>query len=240
MIFLDDITISFFSISLYYNMVYRRRTYRKRRIVRKRRSFQKRRTFRKRGARVTRAKTMGFSRRLATTVAPIVDGVLAGTLIWRFSDLGSVTEYTSLFSEYRLNMMVIKFRYSNQIPSNEAAMVPVTQCAPNFYWVNTRKSAEAIPNLAAMQQVSESKMCGLRGQTITVKVRPWYETPRYQAGTIWAYGPTRGWVSTTYPTVPWNACNYIVDGSLNGGTGANTIGKLFIDTTCYFQCRGTK
>lgn len=200
------------------------------------RSFKRRRNTRRQFA----GKVMTFTRRTNTRIEVVADTVVTGVLQYKLDNLPSYVEYTALFSEYKLVKIVHKIRWSNQLPTRETAMVPVTQCCPNFYYVTTQKDAAPIASMNNMLEVSEHKMVPMTGQSITVTVRPYFDQSVYLSSVSSGYGGRRGWISCLYPGVPHNALKFLIDGTLNGGTGGLQLGKMLFDTVYHFQCRGTK
>lgn len=157
---------------------------------------------------------------------------------WTFqlNQIADYGDFAQLFDNYKLNAVVIKFRWDRNAPQSDditASTVPIMHYAIDYNDANTPLS------LNVLKQYGSYKAWHMNHATThTVKLYPKAQSASYRTAVTTAYGPRKGWISMTYVDVPHYAFKYWIDGSQGGDdTGENSLGYLNWEVKYYFQVR---
>lgn len=225
-------------------MVYRRFYRRKFRRIRPRTSFRRRRTFRRfRAFRKRPVKAMhrvlSFTRYGATAKMDIksISGVnQSGGWTFQLNQIATYGDFAALFDDYKLNAVVIKFRWDRDAP--DAEDITATTCPIMHYAIDYNDATTPLSVTGLKEYGSYKAWYMNKAGTHTVKLYPKAQSASYRTAVTTAYGPRKGWINMQYPDVPHYAFKYWIDGSQGGDdTGENTLGVLNWEVKYYFQVK---
>lgn len=209
---------------------YSRRRYSRRPMRRFRRTFKRaRRVYRKR-----RGNTRIFN--IARCGAIYRQGISDGYFFagWAFSiaPIPSVSEYTNLWDQYKINCVVVKFRWSNQARELGDIQHPV----PVFHYAidYNDDATPTTPNELTQYQNYRSFQLA-NAKEYKIKLYPKSQSMTYKSAVTTGYSPKKQWINTSDPTVPHYGLKFAIDGSQAGGIGENALGVLEFQTKYYLS-----
>jgi len=212
----------------------RRKTYRRR----PRRSFKRSR----RGGRRRRGGNRLNCRRGGTPLNyQIYDHTQYYGMGFGLIDLPTFSEFTALFDQYKLNCVVVKFRFDHTPDPVMQAEAGYVYTQPILRWVVDDTDATAFTTVNAMTECQRYKFKTMMpGRDISIKIYPKLQRMLYEGVGVTGYSPARGWVSTADTSVPHYGLKWTVDASAAAGTGSNRLGTVTMERTYYFSFRTTK
>lgn len=177
-----------------------------------------------------------FFKRVMATQFNILDTATINSfgLKFRLVDLPSYTEFTSLFDQYKIAGIGLKFMYShNMSPVYDA----VDRSLPVCHTVIDYDDAEVLVNENDFLQYETLKTRRL-DKTFSLYLRPMICDSLYQ-GAFTGYGVKRGWIDCSSLNIEHYGVKICVDPIVHG-VGENTIGILSMYTTFYLKFRGVR
>lgn len=158
---------------------------------------------------------------------------------WAFclSDVPDYTEFTELFEYYRITGVRIRYTFNGTnatLPiGNSYAFMPTI-----MYAADTNDSTPETRNDLMQHNGVSFKTLNRPGN---VFVKPRTQVMMYEgvAGTGYAEGSMK-WINTSDPNVPHYGWKYSINGDLEGGMGAQNIGKVTFMVTYYIELKGAK
>lgn len=225
-------------------MVYRRFYRRKFRRIRPRRSYirrigKKQRLSRRRPVKAMN-RALGFKRIGATGTILVNDGngvgVNSGSWDFSLDMVANYGEFTSLFDNYKLNCVVIKFNWHTDASVNGETG---EGCPIMHHYVDYNDSTAPLSLGEILTAGNHKQWMMNRASTKTIKVYPKPQSAMWRTGAATAYGPKKGWINSVYSDVKHKGWKFWIDGT-NGatvGTGTQTIGRLSYTCTFYFQVK---
>lgn len=211
----------------------RRRRFRRRRPLR-RRSYRRRRVFR----RSRRQRVHSFTRWTDVASQAILDNGSNSTMTFALSQLPSYTEFTNLFDQYKINCVVLKMRFLNQIPDRVDSSTGVGRA--NFHYCIDYNDSVGYTTVSQFAQVSNYRVHALNGERDwSIKIFPKCQKQIYVGLASTGYGPTKSWINTADAAVPHYGLKYLIESGV-AGVGENTIGILQIQAKYYISCKNVK
>lgn len=165
----------------------------------------------------------------STSINNLSAGASAGVYCPQLTNLPNATEFTTLFDEYRINKVVVKF-----IPNFTGSdMNPnaTFNSMPNIYSIIDYDDQSTPANLDELLQYPSMKLT--RGNSIHTRVF----TPKVSLdvnGTGGVAAKAKQWLDCAVSTVPHNGMKYWLDAA-----GVST-GSYRVFVTMYFSCRGVR
>ncbi len=155
---------------------------------------------------------------------------------FQLSDLTSYSEFVSLFDQYRIDKLDLKFIYSQ---SNAPVPIPAANiaCMPLMYHVIDYNDSTALSIPEEYQQYQNCVVANI-DRFPTISFRPKLATAIYN-GTFSGYGSTALWVDTNTAGARYYGSKFTVD-PLNTNTGSNILGYLTIVITYHLSFRHVK
>lgn len=182
-----------------------------------------------------------FKRGIDTYKIPVPDRQATAAWSFRLDYLPNYTEFTSLYDQYKINMVVGKIGFSKTGPTGGVELEPATACIPNFHWAIDYNDGTAPVNVSELVQYDSHRVASMVGdRKTTVIVRPCFLRQNYATLIATGYSPVRGWINCSDPTVTHYGIKIITDGSLGGGIGEEILGVMTVDWTYYISCKNTK
>lgn len=183
-------------------------------------------------------RTFRMTRWTDISTTNVTDANQFGVMTFYINQLPSVTEFTSLFDQYKINCVVLKMRFLNQIPDRTDAGAGMFRA--NFHYCIDYNDSAAYTTIAQFAQVSNYKCHALNGERDwSIKIYPKAQKAIYQGLASTGYGPTKTWINTADPAVPHYGLKYLID--INGGGGGeNVIGSLQMQAKYYMSFKNVK
>lgn len=181
-----------------------------------------------------------FKRSLYNEIST-ASGQLKDGVSWKLSDVPGYTEFTNLFDQYRINMVVVKFicRASStsvmESYNNSAIALPI------LHWVIDLDDEGTPANISELEQYGKKHtyMFDAGKRVATCKIRPRNTNKVYGAASADAAALAKPgiWLDTASATVPYYGLKYILDIPQTG-----TVYNMTFDvvTTFYLQFRQSR
>lgn len=153
----------------------------------------------------------------------------AGFRLAGIDNIVNPTDFTTLYDQYRINYVVMKF-YLKRDPSAQAAAAAVV---PRLYWYRDLDDSSAPADLNEMRENSRVTIKTLNMyRPVTIKVRPNSLANAYQSALANNYTPKwKQWVDMTQRATPHYIGKFAVDDMSNNDY------RVDIETIVYFSCR---
>lgn len=219
---------------------YRRRFYGRRRRTARRPLYRRRRPALRRRRTVYRRRHSVhlFTRWTDVNSLNVTDATQQGAMTFYLNQLPSASEFTALFDQYRINCVVLKMRYLNQIPDRTDASSGAYR--PNFHYCVDYNDSTAYTSITQFAQVGNYRCHALNGERDwSIKIFPKVQRQMYQGLGSTGYGPVKCWINTADPAVPHYGLKYLID--CNGGGGGNEVlGSLQYQAKYYLSFKNVK
>lgn len=217
-------------------MPYTRRSYRRKRPFRSRRR-------RRPVARVPRpvgktAMTNHFFKRKTINTLSTVSGVHASAHKFALSDLGTYTDLSGLFDQYRISMVVMKvIQRSTSLSMIESNANNVLGMPILFWYIDLDDNTT--PTEAGMRKNNRThtQMFDVGKRVATIKVRPRFANNILDnaSGTAQTLGKRSQWIDCAHAQVPHYGVKLYIDLPQSTGTAVEQTFDLV--TTYYMQFR---
>lgn len=210
----------------------RKRVY-KRRFI-KRRGFRRYRRTGRRSGRVLHIKRAANVTVVTTTAGSVEYN---GAAQFALSDTFNVSEFTSLFDQYRLNCVLLKFIPDYQLENTQTG--GNIQNVPHLHWVidSTDATVEPVASLVQYQRYHVTRF----NRIVTIKLYPRFSMEIYKSPTNTSYGmgSRKVWLDCTSSGagVPHYGIKFAVD---NMQFGASQVVNFKIRPIYYFSLRTSK
>lgn len=126
------------------------------------------------------------------------------------SNVVNNSEFTTLFDQYRINAIVLKF-----IPRLNMVQVPTVvgqapiNNIPTLHWVYDYDDANAPSNVDELLQYNNYRCCNF-DKTVTMKIKPRFSLAAY-SGAFTSYKPASGWLDCASPSIQHYGVKFAVD-----------------------------
>jgi len=204
---------------------------------------------------LTRGTNYTFSRYYSDTDQILVTSpAYYGSKEFTFAQLTNPTDFSNLFDQYRIKMVVLKL-YLINVPENplyvgDASAQNVNAATsyinnvntyPKLWYVSDSDDSSAPGSINAMKEIQGVKCRVLNPRKpVTIILRPGILTPAYKAGATWGYSLSKGrWVDMANTDVPHYGLKYAIEAQ-NTEVSVNFPYKLRWETKIYFNCKGAQ
>lgn len=157
-----------------------------------------------------------------------------GSLSFNLNQVPNVSEFTSLFDNYRISFVKLMFR----LRTSPDAQLANNSAYPQMF-IQRDYDDNTVPT--SVNSVRESGRCILRtirpDRYTVVKIRPATQNLVFNdTGSNTVFVPKwKQWLDMSYPGVPYYGIKYAVD-----TFSANTNNIIEIQAVYYFQCKDTR
>lgn len=177
-----------------------RKSYRKYGTSRRKRSFKRK--YRKYKSAATRP--LVVKRFIKTNIA-LSTSPGGGVFQFTLNDLPNASEFIAMFDAYKIIKATVTLR-----PNVQPAVVGLPfsgsdtpKAGGEFYWYKDYDDAGNPTSIAEVNQVPDRKVFSIVDQkTHKMTIYPCYSKSVFSSVTATGYGPGRGWLDLTYPSVP--------------------------------------
>lgn len=181
---------------------------------------------------------------------PVPNYVNYNSRTFSLTDVPQYTEFTSLFDQYKINLIKIVWHFNkNSAELNERNAPPVTTYMnlltgiPSIRWYYDRDDG-TVPTAAAFSQIQKIKSASL-GRPVKAIFKPNVLNIVYEGTVSNGYSPKYNqWIDCSDDGVPYYGLKYEIDGSGAGRVqdSANDInvGYLTWDITYYCSFRDVR
>lgn len=186
-----------------------------------------------------RSNTYNCVRSTGIVTLNCLNNVVGNTITFNLTTLPNYTEFTNLWDMYRINCVVLKWRFDRQIPS-------VSDTTPMGYlhYAFDPNDDTATSTINDLTQYGTYNRKALDGQRpFNIKIYPKAQQMLYKSVTTTGYAPkSRMWINTADPNVPHYALKYIVDGNdgVGGGPGDLLVGVITLQVKYYLSFKNIK
>lgn len=204
---------------------------RKRRFIRRKRFARRR--FRKTGNRI---KVVHF-KRYAELIGPSPRQIVGNSAFapyinsfqFRFADIQNHTEFSALFDQYRLNMIIVRF-YLKIDPS---AQVSGAATFPKLYYRADYDDANTPSGLPELRESNRTVIKVMNpNYPVTIKIKPAVASALFQSLATTAYSAKwKQWVDILNSSVPHYGLKYAIDDLTNSNY------RVDIEHIYYFSMR---
>lgn len=175
-----------------------------------------------------------FRRMMAPVYIPgsITSAPLLSYIDYGFNGITNAGDFTGLYDQYRLNLVVSKV-YLEVDPSAQTA---ATAIWPKIYWYRDRDDASAPGNLNEIRENAASRVAVLSPyRPVTITVKPNVLSMVYSTAVGSNYSPKWGvWLDMSTTTSQHYGFKFGIDNLTNTNYGVR------IERTCYFSCRHSR
>lgn len=150
-------------------------------------------------------------------------------------------EFLSLFDQYRITAIDMKFIYSsNAQPNNPSGGNISLNTLPMLIWVKDRDDGSALTSLGDYEQYESYKLKRL-DRIVNIRVVPRIATTVYR-GAFSGYAQPSGnpWIDANTNDAQYYGIKYAVVISGTGGDGNTTIGKLWVSCKYHLECKDVR
>ena len=156
---------------------------------------------------------------------------------FQLSNAQGYQEFTALFDMYKINAIVVKFRWDRQaVPVGTAG-----DTSPVLKWVVDYNDELVPATVASMQEYQSYRSKQMtQGRDINIKIRPAFASVAYAGIGQVGFQARRGWLATADSGVKHYGFKWCVDGSAAGGTGDEDLGNLTREVIYYMSFKTTK
>lgn len=153
----------------------------------------------------------------------------------------NASSYTALFEYYRIDKVIVKFRYKGpgtQAYSNTTDVILHNEQNPVLYFKVDHNDVDA-DSLSVMKDSMKTKAHVFRNNEseFVIQLKPAIQTEAYKSALATTYIPKWGqWLSCDDPTVPHYGLKAIAIGPDN----TQTNGALDIEFITYFSCKNNE
>lgn len=162
---------------------------------------------------------------------------------WYFglSDLPSYTEFTTLYDQYRINFIVLKFypRITQINLPQSSTTAPVVKI-PNMFMVVDHDGGTTVTSFDQLLQYPKCKIAPMN-RGFTLKFRPASLSTMYADAVTSNYSPKwKQWCDVTQPQQRHYGVQYGIETHLVSGAPADNMFGYDVHLHMYFSCRGVR
>jgi hypothetical protein len=176
-------------------------------------------------------------------VVQVLDTLTHYALPAQLNNLPNYTEFTTLFDDYRINLVEYMFVFDENSASVASANTPSQQSnfIPNLLTVHDYDDAALLTAVTDYCQY-ETFQCARLDKAIHRYVRPKSAQAVYGAGALTQYAQTDSnpWIDAGYPGAEFYGLKFAVVGNMEGGAGTRQLGMLTIYIRYHIECRDTR
>lgn len=167
---------------------------------------------------------------------------------FKLSDLPSVSEFGSLFDDYRINKVVLKLIpqiTASNMPFNEAQLGGSgtgTGRNPRVFYAADYDDNNVVSSIDVLRQYANVKVRQVVGnKPIKIIITPAISQEIYRTSTSTAYAPKwKQWLDLAYNDIPHYGIKMWVE-NCAGIAGSSTTASIFkIEGSMYFSCKGVR
>lgn len=161
------------------------------------------------------------------------DGVNHYGTAFTLASLPNYQEFTNLFDSYRINGVSVLILFDH----NSSDVGPSgTNIIPNLTHVIDYDDANVLTAESQYLEYEKYKINRLDKPVKFYIPKPRFAIAAY-SGAFTSYATKTGWVDCASPSVEHYGYKMLIDGSMAGGAGTNTLGVVKVITTYYISCK---
>lgn len=151
---------------------------------------------------------------------------------YTLAQLPNYAEFTSLFDEYKISRIKVKFIFSSN--SQDVNTTAAVHALPNMITVVDHNDETALSSVSEYLEYPQAKIRRI-DKPVSIYFRPKYDLAAYTGGT-YGYANTTGWISAEWNDVKHYGIKYCID-PIFYSTGQDVTGRIQVFTTYYMKMR---
>lgn len=159
---------------------------------------------------------------------------------WKLNDLPDYAQYVNCFDQYRLDYVVTKLLFNQNLASVNTGTSTST-ILPNMFYAADYDDNTTPTSTGQLWAYNNMQVARL-DKPVTIYIQPRCTDALYGAGVFSSYGiANKGkWIDCASPAVLHYGLKWAINGSAAGGIGSNTIGYLTVMFEFHVTFRSTR